>query len=64
MSWRKGRATEAKGELEKEGISQRKRRATEASGELQKEEGKRGDKLQKEGEKEGLSYMYTERGGK
>ena len=50
MSWRKGRATEAKGELEKEGISQRKRRTTEASGELQKEEGKRGDKLQKEGE--------------
>ena len=50
MSWRKGRTTEAKGELEKEGISQRKRRAAEASGELQKEEGKRGDKLQKEGE--------------
>ena len=50
MSWRKRRTTEAKGELEKEGKSRRKRRATEASGELQKEEGKRGDKLQKEGE--------------
>ena len=55
MSGRKRRATEARGELEKEGVKggdnlQKEGRATERGGDkLQKEDGTRGDRLQKEG---------------